>query len=78
MPVTEQERQLVADRLRAMLEKLPEAERALPFMRVLVKGEQVSLSAAQMLLEVLQGTEIGEEIVEMEMSKLGYYEQLKG
>jgi len=78
MPITDQERKLVADRLRAMLEKLPEAERDLPFMRVLVKGEQVSLSAAQMLLEVLQGTEIGDEIVEMEMRKLGYYEQLKG
>ena len=78
MPITEQERQLVADRLRGMLEKLPEAERDLPFIRVLVAGEQVSLSAAQMLLEVLQGTEVGDEIVEAEMRKLAYYEKLRG
>ncbi len=78
MPITDQERTLVAERLRGMLEKLPEAERDLPFTRVLVAGEQVSLSVAQMLLEVLQGTEIGNEIVEAEMRKLQYYERLKG
>ncbi len=74
---TEAEKQMVVERLKAWLETLPEVERELPFTRIMVAGQEVSLSPAQMLLEVLEGTELGDEIIEAEMRKLEYYERLR-
>ncbi len=67
--ITQEQRKLIADRLKDWINKLPPAERTTPFFHVL--GE--SFTPEEMLKEVEGASEFGNVIAETELKKLRYY-----